>query len=83
MVFSSDTGFSRHPESRKPFAGSVFLLATGLSQEAFNEEMKISHRPELQQRWGVGARGGCPEIRAVTATTLGTGSLGFLSWELT
>ena len=82
-IFSRDAGFSRLLESRKPAAVSVFLLARGVSQAAFNHEMRIFRRPELQRRWGVGACVGCPEIRAVTAVTLGTDSLFFLSWEVT
>lgn len=82
-IFSHDVGFSRLPESGKPSAVSVFLLATGISQMAFNHEVRIFRRPELQRRWDVGTCVGCPEIRAVTAVTLGTDSLFFLSWELT
>lgn len=82
-VSSRDAGFSGLPESRKPSAVSVFLLATGLSQVAFNHEMRIFSRPGAGWWWGIGACVGHPVIRAVAAMVLGNNSSFVLSWKLT
>lgn len=85
-IFSPDAGFSRLPKSRKPSAVSVFLSTTdssGLITAAFNCEMRIFHRAQVQPRWGAELCVGLPEIRESPipeSSALGTDSFFFLSW---